>query len=210
MFQGLVASDAPELRPVLLHLVGEGALGPTERLGNGAVGDFVVVHPHSDDGVRIGVKLPQTGEETVEQVAVGDDALDGRGLIRNHVQQGTLAVLADGNVQRSHVAGTTVLTDEAVSVTDPDFTLRADALPVGLRLHADAGSLVVVDVADFLGDRNLLSSGANVDERLVFIKSTPLDGIQQSRFALSIRVATQNGQTDAVREYSILLAIKQL
>lgn len=36
MFQGLVASDAPELRPVLLHLVGEGALGPTERLGNTA------------------------------------------------------------------------------------------------------------------------------------------------------------------------------
>ena len=70
MFQRLVASDAPELRPVLLHLVGESALGPTEGLGNGAVGDFVVVHPHSDDGVRIGVKLPQTGEETVEQVAV--------------------------------------------------------------------------------------------------------------------------------------------
>ena len=31
---GLEAPDTPELRPVLLHLVGEGALGPTEGLGN--------------------------------------------------------------------------------------------------------------------------------------------------------------------------------
>lgn len=43
---GLVSTDAPKLRPILLHLVGEGALGSTEGLGNGAVGDVVVVHPH--------------------------------------------------------------------------------------------------------------------------------------------------------------------
>ena len=68
---GLEAPDTPELRPVLLHLVGEGALGPTEGLGNGAVGDVAVVHPHGDDGVRIGVKLPKTGEEAVKQAVSG-------------------------------------------------------------------------------------------------------------------------------------------
>ena len=177
---GLKAPDAPKLGAVLLHLVCEGALGPTKGLGNGAVGDIPVCLPHSDDGVRVRVKLTQTGEEAVEQVAVSHDALDGRGLVLNHVQHGVLAVLTDGNIQRSHVAGATVLADEAVSVTDPDFTLRADALPVGLRLHADAGCLAVVGVADFLGNGNLGLGAAVVDEglvffRVVFHKSTPLD-----------------------------------
>lgn len=84
---GLIVPDAPELRPILLHLVGEGALGPTEGLGNGAVGDVVVVHPHGDDGVRIGVKLPKTGEKAVKQVAVCNNALDGRSLRRKHVHR---------------------------------------------------------------------------------------------------------------------------
>ena len=39
-------------------------------LGNCAVGDAAAVHPPGDDGVRIGGKLPETGEETVKQVAV--------------------------------------------------------------------------------------------------------------------------------------------
>ena len=39
-------------------------------LGNCAVGDAAAVHPHGDDGVRIGGELPETGEETVKQVAV--------------------------------------------------------------------------------------------------------------------------------------------
>lgn len=55
---GLVAPDAPELHPILLHLFGEGVLGPAERFGDGMVGNFVIVHPHGDNGVRVRVKLP--------------------------------------------------------------------------------------------------------------------------------------------------------
>lgn len=166
---GLEAPDAPELRPVLLHLVGEGALGPTEGLGNGAVGDVAVVHPHGDDGVRIGVKLPKTGEEAVKQVTVCNNALDGRSLRRNHVHQGVLAILTDGNVQRSQVAGTTVLANEAVAVTGPDLALRADAASMSLLLHPDAGCLAVLGVAGFLADRNLLTGGAVIDKGMILI-----------------------------------------
>lgn len=175
-----LAPDTPELRTVLLHLVGEGALRPTEGLGNGAVGDVVVVHPHGDDGVRIGVKLPETGEEAFKQVAVCNDALNGRSLRRNHVHQGILAIFTDGNVQRSQVARTTVLTNEAVAVTGPDLALRADAAPMILLLHPDAGYLPVVFVADFLADRNLLTGGAVIDERVLFVvcqNFSPLIGL---------------------------------
>lgn len=88
-------------RPVLLHLVGESALGPTEGLGNGAVRDAVIVYPHSDDGVRIGVELPEMGKEAVKRIAVCNDALNGRSFRRNHVHQDVLAIFTDRNVQRS-------------------------------------------------------------------------------------------------------------
>lgn len=164
----LVAPDAPELRPVLPHLVGEGTLGPTEGLGDGAVGDLVVVHPHGDDGVRVGVKFPQAGEEAVKQVAVCNDALNGRSLRRNHVQQSVLAIFTDGNVQRGQVVGTTVLAGEAVSITGPDLTLGTDAVSVSLLPHTDAGGLPVVFVTDFFSDRDFLAGSADVDERLAF------------------------------------------
>lgn len=122
-----------------------------------------------DDGVRIGVELPETGEEAVKQVAVCNDALNGRSLRRNHVHQGVLAIFTNGNVQRSEVAGTTVLANEAVAVTGPDLALRADAASMSLLLHSDAGCLVVVGVADFLADRNLLTGGAVVDKGMVFL-----------------------------------------
>lgn len=177
---GLEAPDAPELGSVALHLVGEGTLGPTEGLGDGAVGDLPVCLPHTYNGIRVGVKLTQTGEKAVEQVAVGDDALDGRGLVRHHVQQGVLAVLSNGDVQRGYVAGAVVLTNEAVAVACPYVLLRANASPVGLFFHADAGRLSIVGVADFLGNWNLGLGAAVVDEglvffRVVFHKSTPLD-----------------------------------
>ena len=47
-------------------------------LGNCAVGDAAAVHPPGNDGVRIGGELPETGEETVKQVA---DFLADRALL---------------------------------------------------------------------------------------------------------------------------------
>jgi len=185
---GLEAPDAPELSPVALHLVGEGALGTTESLGNGAVRDLPVRLPHLNNGISLRVELTQTGKETVEQVAVCYDALNGRGLVGNHVQQSIFAVLPDGDVQRSLVAGTLVLTDEAVAVASPDIFLGADAAPVGLCLHADAGHLTVVGVADFLADGNLGLGAAVVDKGLVFFRVVfhKIDsfgcGIRRSRF----------------------------
>ena len=161
------SSNAPELGAVPPHLVSEGALRSTEGFGDGAVGDLPIFLPHADDGVGLRVKLAQTGEEASEQVAVCHDALNGRSLVGNHVQQSVLAVLPDGNVQRSLVSGALMLTGQAVSVTGPDILLRADAASVGLCLHTDAGRLAVVGIADFLADRNLGLGLAVVDKWLV-------------------------------------------
>lgn len=62
-----------------------------------------------------------------------------------------------------------VLTNEAVAVTGSDLALRADAAPMSLLLHPDAGCLAVVGVADFFADRNLLTGGAVVDKGLLLI-----------------------------------------
>ena len=68
---GLVAPDAPELRPLLSHLVSESVLGSTEGLGNGAVRNAVVVHPHGDDGVCVWIKVNDVADWEQKMIEVG-------------------------------------------------------------------------------------------------------------------------------------------
>jgi hypothetical protein len=183
----LEVPDAPELRAIPFHLVGEGALGPAEGFGDGTVRDLVIVLPHGDHGICIGVKLPQAGKKAIKQVAVCNDALNGWSVRRNHVQKSVLSVLTDGDIQRNQVSKTPMLANEAVAVTDPDLTLRAEAVSVGLLPHTDAGCFAIAGIADFPRNRDFFTGGAYVDERLILVidlhKIVSFGcGIRRSRF----------------------------
>lgn len=84
---GLLILGPMKLGVDALHLVGKGALLTTERLCDLAVRDFRVVEAHLDDTVGIRIKLAETGDQALQQIAVSVDFFYRRLAVRDIIAE---------------------------------------------------------------------------------------------------------------------------
>lgn len=160
----LVAADPAKVGPVFLHLIREGLLRATEFSCDGSVGDaFRMILPELDNSIRFRIKFTETSEELLKQHAVCDDLVHRLAGIQDIIAEGAAAV-RERLIQRSGISGSVVFTVEADTVTHPYEAIRAHAASVILLLMADTVSFFIEGVVLRLGDRNLFTGAANVDE----------------------------------------------
>ena len=140
-----------KLGVVALHLVGKGALRATEGFRNLTIRNLRIVEAHLDNAVCVRVKLTETGNEVLQQIAVSVDIFYRRFAVRDVIAEGTVAIrerLVEGDS-----IGSVILTQIALTITFPKIMLRAHAATVILFPVANTPDLRVKGSVLFLCDR---------------------------------------------------------
>ena len=159
----LIATHLTQLITVALHLAGKGTLRSAKLLCDGTVGFLLTEHLEDEVGFR--VEFTQTLNQLLQQELVRYDICHERSRVRDAVQRraGVAILVLIFIVEGQHISGATELAVKAVTVTEPELALRADALTVILSLLAEG--VVVAGLLTIELFRNLhpLFGGLEVD-----------------------------------------------